>query len=253
MENDALYTKKGNSVPLDNENSIQLEGQWNAIKVQRHKEYLHLKSTKRNNKSTGGSTVKKNNSDAQCLVDEVEKQCKSNQASTTKKIKSKDIKVSAKENEKINYSMNNNKDKRGNNGNQQRNGTSEVIPSRAIINDKISSKNERNRASDENKAPEMTENGFWPKNTVLITGDSMLTNINERTLSKNFNTKVRSFPGARFGDMFDYLKPLHRKKQGRVILVIGANDVQRSSAQTIISEIKALHNSFMNRFHVAML
>ena len=68
----------------------------------------------------------------------------------------------------------------------------------------------------------------------------MLTNINERTLSKNFNTKVRSFPGTRVSDLFDYLKPLLRKKPGKIILVIGANDVEYKSAQTIISEIKAL-------------
>ena len=115
-----------------------------------------------------------------------------------------------------------------------------MISFRARINNNIPGKKQRHSASDENKTPEMTENGVWPKNTVLITGDSMLTNINERTLSKNFNTKVRSFPGARVSDMFDYLKPLLRKNPGKIILVIGANDVERNSAQTIMSEIRAL-------------
>ena len=55
--------------------------------------------------------------------------------------------------------MNNYKGKRGNNGDQQRNGTSEVIPSRGIINDNIPSEKHRDRAADDNKAPEMTENG----------------------------------------------------------------------------------------------
>ena len=115
-----------------------------------------------------------------------------------------------------------------------------MISSRARINDNIPGIKQRHSASDENKTPEMTENGVWPKNTVLITGDSILRNINERTLSKNFNTKVRSFPGARVSDMFDYLKPLLRKKPGKIILVIGAYDVERNSAQTIMSEIRAL-------------
>ena len=102
-----------------------------------------------------------------------------------------------------------------------------MISSRAKINDNIPGKKQRPSASDESKTPEMTENGVWPKNTVLITGDSML-------------TKFRSFPGARVSDMFDYLKPLLRKKPGKIILVIGAKDVERNSAQTIMSEIRAL-------------
>ena len=36
-----------------------------------------------------------------------------------------------------------------------------------------------------------------------------------------------------------YFKPLLRKTPGKIILVIGANDVERNSAQTIMSEIKA--------------
>ena len=87
---------------------------------------------------------------------------------------------------------------------------------------------------------EMTENGIWPKNNVLITGDRMLTDITERTSSKNFNTHVRSFPGAHVSDMFDYPKPLLRKTPGKIILVKWANGVERNSAQTIMSEIKAL-------------
>ena len=62
----------------------------------------------------------------------------------------------------------------------------------------------------------------------------MLKNINERTLSKKFNAKVRSFPGASVGDLFDYLKPLLKKRLKTIILVIGANDVERDAAQSII-------------------
>ena len=84
------------------------------------------------------------------------------------------------------------------------------------------------------------DGGIWPKNTVLITGDSMLSNINERTLSKIFNTKVRSFPGATVADMFDYLKPLLKKRPDKVILVIGANDIEHTSSQEIVAKIKTL-------------
>ena len=56
------------------------------------------------------------------------------------------------------------------------------------------------------------ENGKWCKNTVLIVGDSMLSNINERMLSRKYTIKVNIFPGATVSDMFDYLKPLLKER-----------------------------------------
>ena len=59
------------------------------------------------------------------------------------------------------------------------------------------------------------------KNTVLITGNSMLSNINEKTLNSRYPVKVRSFPGANTEDLQDYVKPLIKKSPKKVILVIG--------------------------------
>ena len=84
------------------------------------------------------------------------------------------------------------------------------------------------------------ENGKWRKNTVLIVGDSMLSNINERTLSRKYTIKVRSFPGATVSDMFDYLKPLLKKEPEKILLLIGANDVEHKTAALILAEIKSL-------------
>ena len=95
MEYDAFKTKKDNSLPLDNENSKQLENQWNTIKVLKHKEYLQYK------------------------------QYKNNQASVTKKGNSKDVKGSGKEHDTNNFSLNNYKGNRGNNGDHQRRSTKE--------------------------------------------------------------------------------------------------------------------------------
>ena len=36
----------------------------------------------------------------------------------------------------------------------------------------------------------------WPRRTCLVTGDSMLSYIDETRMSRKFNVKVRSFPGA---------------------------------------------------------
>ena len=46
-------------------------------------------------------------------------------------------------------------------------------------------------------------------NTVLITGDSILNNLQENRLNRNFNVKVRCFPGADMDDMFDFITPRH--------------------------------------------
>ena len=66
----------------------------------------------------------------------------------------------------------------------------------------------------------MMESGVWPKNIVLISGDSMLININKRNLSKKYSNKVHSFPGAAVEDMLDYLTPFLKKKLQKIILVL---------------------------------
>ena len=61
------------------------------------------------------------------------------------------------------------------------------------------------------QADKQRKAGIWNKNTVLVVGDSMINNVDERQLSKRYQTKVRSFSGATT-DLEDYLKPLLRKK-----------------------------------------
>ena len=95
-------------------------------------------------------------------------------------------------------------------------------------------------ANNKNNQLQNKEGGVWPRNTILITGDSMLSNINERTLSRKYKTKIRSFPGATVSDMFDYTKPLLKKRPEKIILVIGANDIEHKMYQEIIAEIKSL-------------
>ena len=64
----------------------------------------------------------------------------------------------------------------------------------------------------------------WPKNPILITGESILNNIEEDILKKKFNVRVRAFPGADMKDMYDYLKPLLRKEPKHIILHVASND-----------------------------
>ena len=95
--------------------------------------------------------------------------------------------------------------------------------------------------------------GVWNKGTVLIVGDSMLFNINDNTLSRTYNTKVRSFPGSTVIDLHDYIKPLLRKQPEKIILVLGTNDIAHESVGDLLQRIKVLVNFILEElptYHV---
>ena len=81
--------------------------------------------------------------------------------------------------------------------------------------------------------------GQWPKNTVLIAGDSMLGGIDEKRLGRN--VKVRWHGGATADDMGHHLTAHLRKKPSHVILHAGTNDAQEQetnkTAESIFQEI----------------
>ena len=64
--------------------------------------------------------------------------------------------------------------------------------------------------------------------------------------SKEFQTTVRSFPGATSEDLKDYIKPLIKKKPDTMILHVGTNDLTKNINNTIenlsciTSEIKRI-------------
>ena len=78
---------------------------------------------------------------------------------------------------------------------------------------------------------------MWPSGTTLIAGDSMIGGIFENKIGPRNTIKVRSFPGAQVDDMYDYLRPLLKKKPSRVILHIGTNDAIKSNAKLIADKI----------------
>ena len=84
-----------------------------------------------------------------------------------------------------------------------------------------------------------SSDGKWI-NTILIAGDSLISNIDQRTLSRRYNMRVRSFPGATTDDMFDYLKPLLKKAPEKILLVIGTNDLDRRKPEEVIEKLKEL-------------
>ena len=94
-----------------------------------------------------------------------------------------------------------------------------------------------------NKPPTKEDTNIvkWKEGTILITGDSMISGLNEKKLGNSkCLVKVRPFPGAKIIDMFDYLKPLLQKCPSAVLLHIGTNDAKDSSSSEIVDKMLIL-------------
>ena len=70
--------------------------------------------------------------------------------------------------------------------------------------------------------------------------DSMLNQINENRLNKQFNIKVRTFPGNKISDMYFYLTPLLEKEPDYLVLHVSTNDAKDKSSDLILREIMQL-------------
>ena len=78
----------------------------------------------------------------------------------------------------------------------------------------------------------------WPKNTILIAGDSMINGINEKRISTNFKSvKVRCFSGATIDDMYFNLIPLLRKKPAALVLHVGTNNSSNETSFQICDKL----------------
>ena len=78
----------------------------------------------------------------------------------------------------------------------------------------------------------------WPKNTILMTGSSMINGINEKRFSTNFKSvKVRCFSGATIDDMYFNLIPLLRKKQAALVLHVGTNNSPNKTSFQIYDKL----------------
>ena len=83
---------------------------------------------------------------------------------------------------------------------------------------------------------EQHEKKPWPTGTTLILGDSMISGVNERGLT-NYNGKVSCQPGATIQDMYDYSKPLLKKKPDNIIIHVSTNDAPFKPADKIVYEL----------------
>ena len=73
--------------------------------------------------------------------------------------------------------------------------------------------------------------------TCVIMGDSILNDLNEEKLSKQYNFRIRKFPGATVDDLNHPVHPIFRKKPKHIIR-IETNDATRSIFSKILDKLK---------------
>ena len=90
---------------------------------------------------------------------------------------------------------------------------------------------------DKKESITVTNKDTWPLETILIIGDSMIHGIDEKRLSKDKVIKVRSFPGAKIDDFYNYIVPLINKKPKQVIFHAGTNDAIDCNSDEILNKL----------------
>ena len=81
----------------------------------------------------------------------------------------------------------------------------------------------------------------WPKNTIVIVGDSIINGIEESRIKKKIQVKVRSYQGAKISDMYDYLTPLLKKEPTYIFLHVGSNNSPNEDSTTILDKFLQMH------------
>ena len=77
-------------------------------------------------------------------------------------------------------------------------------------------------------------------NQLVIIGDSMLSNINSRGLSKSKEVNVLNFPGATSADVFTKIDDVLNKKPASLIVRVGTNDLTNDI--NLLSNVKKIVN-----------
>ena len=88
-------------------------------------------------------------------------------------------------------------------------------------------------------SPKSNENFHkWDRSTTLIVGDSMLSDIEERRISKrNRKVKVQNLPGATIDDTYDYIKPPLKKCSDNIILYVGTKSTVNESSKIVLDKL----------------
>ena len=93
------------------------------------------------------------------------------------------------------------------------------------------------------KVKEQQKEHSTKKQDVIVAGDSMLNNIEDRfnLNTKKANVSIRAFPGSTIEDFKDYVAPLTRKKPDALIVHIGTNNVRSDTPKQVTEKLIQLH------------
>ena len=99
--------------------------------------------------------------------------------------------------------------------------------------------------ADNNTVQEKNEE--WRIGTTLILGDSIISGLIEKKMSRNRKTKVRYFPGAKIKGMHHYAVPSLEKKPENIILHLGTNDAPYKSDTDILKDLIELKDFILEK------
>ena len=123
------------------------------------------------------------------------------------------------------------------------------IPEKNIIPTTLEMEIGTTASSPSNPSPVITPNTKlqihkWPRNT-LTTGDSVISGIDDKGLSKKYLLNVRPFTGASAEDMDHYLRPLLQKWPDTTFLHVGTNNLLNKFFRIMLDKILNLKTFMM--------
>ena len=204
-------------------NSEKIANQLKSVLLEKHREYMLLKSNdppnQNNNKSENGNKESTSNNELRSNVKSAQN---NNRKSKKKRKKERETKVQQQE-QINNQAQAATAPHKQQHQQQQDNGTAETpkVPA--------------NSDSNSNQAGRKIHT--WPSDTVLVTGDSINSGLRENKFDGPGKIKVRSFPGATILDMKDHIKPLMRKKPAKIILHVSTNEAGDLNADEILADL----------------
>ena len=87
----------------------------------------------------------------------------------------------------------------------------------------------------------------WPRGTVAIIVDSVVSVFKkEFLLNKKHQVKVRCCRGATVEDMFDYVKPILKRKPDYVVLHVGTNNAKDMTSRNILDKLLQLKTTVLD-------
>ena len=87
----------------------------------------------------------------------------------------------------------------------------------------------------------------WPKGTVVIVGDSIMSGIREEPLKTDkHNVKAKFFRGGTIEDMEDNIKPILKREPDYIILHVRTNNATNSTAGDILDKLLQLKSKILN-------